>query len=283
MIAEQLTPASAHHGEGPVWDASSGVLRWVDMLSGDVLTLQDDGAVGRLHVGEVAAAVRPRTKEGLVVAVEQGFVLVESDSRVGPVRPAFDDPGVRMNDGGCDPAGRFFCGSMAYDMSPGQGGLFRLDPDGSITQVLHDLDISNGLAWTADGTRAHYVDSGTGRVDVFDYDVGSAGLSNRRPLVVVDPGLGMPDGLALDAEGGTWVALWTGGAVHRYGPDGTLDAVVRLPVSQVTSCAFGGEGLDQLFITTSRLGLGDDAEPAAGAVFRLDPGVRGLPTFAFAG
>lgn len=280
---EQITPAYAHHGEGPVWDRMDGVLRWVDMLAGDVLTLQVDGAVQRLHVGEVAAAVRRREAGGLVVAVEKGFVLVDREGRVGPVRAAFDDQGVRMNDGGCDPAGRFFCGSMAYDMSPGRGSLFRLDPGGEITRVLADLDISNGIAWSLDGTLVHYVDSGTGRVDVFDYDVATATLSGRRPFVTIDPEQGMPDGLALDAEGGTWVALWTGGAVHRYGPEGTLDAVVSLPVSQVTSCAFGGGGLDELFITTSRLGLGDGDEPAAGALFRLAPGVRGLPAAAFAG
>ena len=282
MIPEQLTPADAHHGEGPVWDASAGVLRWVDLHAGDILTLQPDGAVSRLHVGDVAAAFRPRAGGGLVVAVERGFLLVDGDGRVGPVRTAFEDPDVRMNDGGCDPAGRFYCGSMAYDMSPGRGSLFRFDPDGAVTRVLDDLAISNGIAWSADGTRLHYIDSGTGRVDLFDYDLETAELSNRRPLATIDPAQGLPDGLALDAEGGTWVALWTGSAVHRYGPDGTLDAVVRLPVSQVTSCAFGGANLDELFITTSRLDLPDDDEPAAGAVFRVDPGVRGLPVPSFA-
>lgn len=283
MTPEQLTPAHAHHGEGPVWDAAAGSLRWVDMLAGDILTLGADGVVQRAHVGDVAAAFRPRAGGGLVVAVERGFVLVDDDGRVGPVHPAFEDPDVRMNDGGCDPAGRFYCGSMAYDMAPGRGSLFRFDPDGEVTRVLDGLGISNGIAWTADGTRLHFVDTLTGRVDVVDYDLGSAALSNRRPLVTVDPAHGMPDGIALDAEGGTWVALWTGGAVHRYGADGTLDAVVRLPVSQVTACAFGGENLDELFITTSRLGLPDGAEPEAGAVFRVEPGVRGLPAATFAG
>lgn len=283
MTPEQLTPAHAVHGEGPIWDGSAGVLRWVDMLAGDVLTLHPDGEVHRLHVGTVAAAARPRAGGGLVVAVERGFVLVDGDGRVGTVHTAFEDPGVRMNDGGCDPAGRFFCGSMAYDMSPGRGALFRFDPDGEVTRVLDRVGISNGIAWSADGTRVHYVDTLTGRVDVFDYDVASAALTGRRPLATVDRADGLPDGLALDAEGGTWVALWTGSAVHRYGPDGTLDAVIRLPVSQVTACAFGGANLDELFITTSRLDLPADAEPQAGAVFRVDPGVRGLPAPSFAG
>lgn len=283
MTPEQLTAAEADHGEGPVWDHAAGVLRWVDMLAGDILTLRADGVVDRTHVGDVAAAFRPRAGGGLVVAVERGFVLIDDDGRVGPVHVAFEDPDVRMNDGGCDPAGRFYCGSMAYDMAPGRGGLYRFDPDGAVTRVLDGLGISNGIAWSPDGTRVHFVDTLTGRVDLFDYDVGSAGLSNRRPLVTIDRAQGLPDGLALDAEGGVWVALWTGGAVHRYGPEGTLDAVVRLPVSQVTACAFGGENLDELYITTSGLGLPDGAEPTAGAVFRVEPGVRGLPVATFAG
>ena len=282
MKAEQVTSPLAEHGEGPVWDADAGVLRWVDMLAGDVLTLEPSGAVTRLHVGDVAAAFRPRRDGGMVVAVERGFVVVDADGRVGPVHEAFTDPGVRMNDGGCDPAGRFFCGSMAYDAAAGRGALFRFDPDGTVTRVLDGLTISNGIGWTPDGSRAYYVDTGTGRLDVFDYDLGSATLSGRRPVATVDPERGAPDGLALDAEGGIWVALWQGSAVHRYTADGRLDAVVELPARQVTACAFGGPDRDRLFITTSRQDLAD-AEPAAGAVFVADVGVRGAPVATFAG
>lgn len=282
MRAEQVTAPLAEHGEGPVWDADAGVLRWVDMLAGDVLTLEPTGAVTRRHVGDVAAAFRPRAGGGMVVAVERGFVLVDADGRVGPVREAFADSGVRMNDGGCDPAGRFFCGSMAHDAAPGRGSLYRFDPDGTVTHVLAGLTISNGIAWTPDGSRAYFADTGTGRVDVFDYDVTSAQLSGRRPVVTVDPERGQPDGLALDAEGGIWVACWQGGAVHRYTVDGRLDAVVDLPARQVTACAFGGPERDRLFITTSRQDL-VDPERAAGAVFVADVGVRGAPVARFAG
>ncbi len=282
MRADQVTGPLAEHGEGPVWDADAGVLRWVDMLAGDVLTLDRTGAVARRHVGDVAAAFRPRRAGGMVVAVERGFVVVDAEGRVGPVHEAFTDTGVRMNDGGCDPAGRFFCGSMAYDAAPGRGALYRFDPDGTVTRVLTGLTISNGLAWTPDGSLAYYVDTGTGRVDVFDYAVGPATLSDRRPVVHVDPERGQPDGLAVDAEGGIWVALWQGGAVHRYTPDGRLDAVLELPARQVTACAFGGPDRDRLFVTTSRLDL-PDAEPAAGALFVADVGVRGAPVATFAG
>ncbi len=283
MKAEQITAPYADHGEGPVWDQREGVLRWVDMLAGDVLTLDANGTVSRLHVGTVAAALRPRRRGGLVVAVERGFALVEPDGAVGPVQEAFGDSEVRMNDGGCDPRGRFYCGSMAYDMSPGRGALYRFDPDGSITRVLDGVTISNGIVWTPAGDLVYYIDSGTGRVDAFDYDLDRAELADRRPVVSVPAEVGMPDGLTLDAEGGLWVALWGGGAVHRYLPDGRLDAVVELPASQVTACAFGGEDLSELYVSTSTLEVDRADQPAAGALFKVDPGVRGLPAHTFAG
>lgn len=282
MKAEQLTAACATHGEGPVWDAAAGRLRWVDMLRGDVLTRAPDGTIERLHVGSVAAAVRPRAAGGLVVAVERGFAVLDRDGQ--PVREAtaFDDPGYRMNDGGTDRQGRFFCGSMAYDMGDPHGALYRYDADGTIAAVLTGVTVSNGVAWSPDGGSMYYIDSVTQRVDVFDYDTASGTPGRRRPLARVDPERGMPDGLALDDEGGLWVALWHGAAVHRYGPDGRLDAVVELPVELVTACAFGGPAMDQLYITTSREGLAA-ADPAAGALFAVRPGVRGLPCTSFAG
>ena len=278
MRAEQLTEPCAEHGEGPVWDAAAGALRWVDMMRGDVLTLTPAGRVERQHVSKVAAAVRPRAGGGLVVATERGFVLLDDAGQPGPVRAAFTDRRCRMNDGGTDRQGRFLCGSMAYDMTTPCGALYRLDPDRTVTVTLDDVTISNGIAWSRAGEEMYYIDSFTQRVDVLVYET-----LERRPLIEISPDLGMPDGLALDAEGGLWVALWRGRAVHRYARDGRLDAVVELPVDQVTACAFGGPGLDELYITTSRLDLPAGEQPAAGSVFRVDPGVRGLPITPFAG
>lgn len=184
-----------------------------------------------------------------------------------------------MNEGGCDPDGRFYCGSMAYDQRPGGAALYRLDPDGSTRVVLEGVIVSNGLDWSPDGARAYYNDTATYRVSVFDYDR-DAGLTGRRTLVETT---GRPDGLTVDAEGGVWVAISNGGAVHRYTPEGALDAVIELPVTKVTACAFGGPDLDQLFITTSRENLPPGREPLAGALFRAIPGVVGLPTREFAG
>ena len=271
MLAEQVTDAVAVHGEGPVWDGRRCRLVWVDMLRGDLLSLGDD--LERRHVGSVAAAVAPRRAGGYVVATERGFALLDDED----LPELWDDPTVRMNDGACDPDGRFWCGSMAYDAAPGRGALYRLDADRTVHRVLADVTISNGLGWSPDGATAYYVDSPTQRVDAFAYD---GGLRDRRSVAEIAPESGTPDGLTVDAEGGVWVALWQGSAVHRYTPEGRLDAVIELPVSQPTSCAFGGAALDVLYITTSAQ---DRAEPGAGALFAVRPGVRGLPTLEYAG
>jgi sugar lactone lactonase YvrE len=279
--AEMLTKPLAHHGEGPVWVARDTSLYWVDMLAGDVLQLDGEGQVSRHHVGSVAAALRPRADGGLVVAVERGFALVEPDWTMRELPEAFADVSVRMNDGGCDPQGRFYCGTMAYDAAPGAGTLFRLDPDESVHVVLDGVTVSNGLAWSPDGATVYYVDSDTQRIDAFDFDAGSGAFQNRRTVVQIDPDLGSPDGLTVDGEGGLWVALWDGAAVHRYSPDGRLAEVIELPTPRVSACTFGGERLDQLFITTSALNLNGSHE-LAGAVFRAEPGVAGLPVSCYA-
>jgi sugar lactone lactonase YvrE len=277
-VIERFSDPIAFHGEGPVWVDG---LRLVDMLAGDIVTLNASGAVlERVHVGEVAAALRPRRDGGLVVALERGFALIGPDGGLEKLPELWSDAGVRMNDGGTDPDGRFYCGSMAYDMSPGAGALYRLDPDGDVSIILPSVTLSNGFAWSPDGTAAYYIDSLTYRIDVFDYD---GELTNRRPFVTVDRSDGMPDGLTVDREGGVWLALWGGSAVRRYGPDGALEEVLELPVTQVTACTFGGPGLDELYITTSRLEVPGSEQPEAGSVFRARPGVTGLPAVPFAG
>jgi sugar lactone lactonase YvrE len=171
---------------------------------------------------------------------------------------------------------------MAYDQRPGAGALYRLDPDGSVSVVLENVTISNGLEWSPDGSRAYYNDTATYCTDVFDYD-GEAGLTGRRQFVDLSPEAKRPDGLTVDEEGGIWVALSNGGAVRRYTPDGVLDEMVEVPARKVTACTFGGPDLDQLFITTSREGLEPGADPLAGSLFRAAVGVRGLPVREFAG
>jgi sugar lactone lactonase YvrE len=286
LTARPVTAAVAEHGEGPVWHPSFGGVRWVDMHAGDILELTAPDVVSRTHVGTVAAAFRPRRGGGVVLGDQRGFVLLDADLAVERrLPPLWDDPGVRMNEGGADPAGNFWCGSMAYDQSDGAGALYRLTPDLTVGKVLDGVTISNGLGFSPDGARAYYVDTPTGKVDVFDHADGA--LTNRRTAFPVADGPGNPDGLTVDAEGCVWVALFGGAAVHRYAPDGTLLAVVPLPVAQVTASTFGGPDLDRLYVTTSRENLDPDAlaeQPLAGALFVVDvPGVRGLPVLEFAG
>jgi sugar lactone lactonase YvrE len=289
ITAEQATPAVADHGEGPVWNASIGVLASVDMLRGDLLTvdLPHGGAaeVHRRHVGAVLAALRPRARGGWVVALERGFGLLDEPGSSGedearPLGELWSDQGVRMNDGGCDPAGAFWCGSMAYDSARGRGSLYRLAPDGAVATMLTGVTVSNGLCWSPGGSRAYYVDSDMGGIDVLTVDLAAPAVTSRERFVDVDGGT--PDGLTVDAEGGVWVALYGGSAVHRYTADGTLDTVVRLPTTHPTACAFAGPELDELWITSSALGAGA-SDGRAGALYRCRPGVRGLEPLPYRG
>lgn len=279
MLAERLTDAVAHHAEGPCWWPGWGGLRWVDMLAGDVLALDASGTVTRTHVGDVAAMIRPRAGGGAVIALERGLAFADVDWRVDPLRPMWETDAVRMNEGGVAPDGSLYVGSMAYDQAEGAASLYRVDPDLTATTALGSVTVSNGIDWSPDGTLAYYDDTPTGRIQVFDWSPDD-GLTQGRVLAEVD---GFPDGLTVDGEGGIWTAIFGGGRVERRAPDGTLDAVIEVGARQVTACTFGGEDLDELFITTSREGLDEGEDPAAGSVFVARPGVLGKAVTPFAG
>jgi len=281
MQVEQVTDPVAYHGEGPVWSARWGGLRWVDMLAGDVLSLSAAGDVRRNHVGSVAAALRPRRGGGAVIGVERGFALEDPDGSLTFLPELWNGSDVRMNEGGCDPDGRFYCGSMAYDQRPGAASLYRLDADLTVHVVLDGITVSNGLEWSPDGSHAYYNDTATHRISVFDYDPES-GLTGRRTFTEIPDG-GRPDGLTVDSGGGVWTAISNQGAVHRYAPDGRLEEVVEVPARKVTACTFGGTQLTELFITTSREGVPDGEDPLAGSLFRASPQVAGRPAREFAG
>jgi sugar lactone lactonase YvrE len=281
MGVEQLTDPVVYHGEGPVWYPGWGGLRFVDMLAGDVMSLAADGSLKRRHVGSVAAAVRPRLGGGAVIGVERGFALEEPDGTLTALPELWSNPGVRMNEGGCDPDGRFYCGSMANDQSIGAASLYRLDPDRSVEVVLDQVTVSNGLEWSPDGSLAYYNDTATFAISVFDYDT-AAGLTNRRTFAKLPDG-GRPDGLAVDAESGVWTAVSNDSAVYRYSADGVLEEKLAVPARKVTACTFGGEHLDHLFITTSQENVHTREDPLAGSLFYADVGVKGVPVRLFAG
>jgi sugar lactone lactonase YvrE len=282
---EVVLDARAELGEGPLWNPEAGRLLWVDILAGAVHTLDPrTGEDEVFDVGGPVGVVRRRAAGGLIAATEHGFAALDPAS--GTVRrlAELERPGGpwRFNDGGCDPQGRFYCGTMAYDEAPGAGTLYRLDPDRTVSVTLREVTISNGLQWNRAGDTVFYADTPTGRVDSFDFDPASGAFTDRRTFTEISGG-GLPDGMAIDEEDGIWVALWGGSAVHRYDRTGRLDLSLDLPVSNVTACAFGGPELQTLFITTSRQGLDEDDQPDAGAVFRYEAGVRGAPQHTFAG
>lgn len=280
MRPEQVTDPIVYHGEGPAWSPSWGGLRWVDMLAGDILSLRDD-RIERTHVSGVAAAVRPRRGGGAVIGIERGFALESPDGQITALPEVWASPGIRMNEGGCDPQGNFWCGSMAYDQRPGAASLYRLSPEGSVDVMLEGVTVSNGLEWSPDGSLVYYSDTATGKVAVFDFDP-DEGLRNPRVLVELPDG-GRPDGLTVDSEGCVWVAVVNAGAIHRYLSDGTLDGVIDVPAGKITACTFGGENLDRLYITTSQENVDTSADPLAGALFVAEVDVTGLPLREFAG
>ena len=281
LLAEQLTGRVTFHGEGAVWSELWVGLRCVDMLAGEVLDVDADGRVTRHKVGSVAAMIRPCSEGLSVVALERSVALWDEQAgTVEPLATPLLGEGRRFNEGVCTPDGALLIGSLAYDLHPGGGELLRIEPSGETSVVLSDVTISNGVGFAPDGTRAYYVDSARGAIEVFTL-TDSGRWVDRRTLVAIDPEQGTPDGLWVDTEGGVWVALHGGGAIHRYLPDGRLDEIVTVPARQVTSCTFGGPRLQTLFITTSRENLADDDDPLAGSLFCVETGIRGLAALPF--
>lgn len=284
LAAEVALPARAILGEGPTWDDRTGTLLWVDILARRVHTYSPaTGADTVVETPQHVGAAKPREGGGLVLNLRDGVGLLDPD---GGFRWLVEWPveGVRGNDAAVDAAGRLWAGTMAYDIRPGGGRLNRVEPDGSFVTVLDSVTISNGIGWSPDGSRMYYIDTPLRRVDVFDVDGETGLVTARRTLTAVTRG--QPDGLTVDADGCVWVALWDGGAVHRYTPEGELDRVVELPVSHVTACAFGGPDLTDLYVTTASEGLGEEVlatQPLAGALFVVPGAGAGLPIARFAG
>lgn len=284
--AEVFYAGHAQLGEGIQWDASQGALLWIDIDAGRVFRMKPGGEPEHIELGQKVGAVAPRRSGGLVLAVKEGFALMDrwGDPARVVASPEKDKPKNRMNDGKCDSAGRFFGGSISP--GPKDARFYRFDPDGSVRVVLEDITISNGLGWSPDNRTMYYIDSPTFRVEAFDYDAATGALSGRRTLIQLQREEGEPDGMTVDETGCLWVALYNGSAVRRYTPKGVLDRTIEVPTPLVTCCAFGGSDLSELYITSCSSQL-DEArrakEPHAGDVFVVSPGVKGLPVFSFGG
>lgn len=290
-------PAPVFHAEGPTWDAEHGQLLWVDIPNGTVLraSVSGDGTLSQVaadHGGDTVGFVVPCAAGGWLLGAGGGITHLTED---GAARVLLDlageggseeAGGTRMNDGGCDRAGRWYGGTMAFDKRPGAGALYRLDLDGTVTTVLDELTISNGMGWSPDDRTVYLADSGPGLVWAFDYDLASGEFTRQRVFLDFTDQDGVADGLTTDDEGCVWTALWGGSQVRRWSPDGELLAVVDLPVPQVSSCAFAGPERDLMVISTSAEGLDEQAraaQPDAGRLFTARPGVSGAAAFPYRG
>ena len=268
-----------------MWCAGEGVLYWVDIDVGRIHRYDPaTGADEHVEIGEPVGAVAP-TRSGSSSSPPGAALLCSTPgaAATGGCRTSRATGRMtRMNDGACDSSGRFWAGTMHAELDPGHGSLYRLDPDGTVTRMVEDVSISNGIAWSPDDTVMYYIDTPTQGVDAFDFAAAEGTISNRRRVFDIDPADGQPDGLIVDADGYLWVALWEGWAVHRYRPDGKLVGVVEIPCERVTKCAFGGAALDDLYITTASSAEPSPEQPHAGGLFRARPGVTGLPSTPFA-
>jgi sugar lactone lactonase YvrE len=264
-MAEPVGSIQAQLGEGPRWDAGAGRLLWVD-IEGERLHAGDR----TVECGAMVGAVAPWAGDTVLAALQDALAAVDVGG--GSVRRLtaipHGRPRMRTNDGACDAAGRFWIGTMALDESPSAGALYRYDPDGALHTMLSDVTLSNGLGWDPAGRLMYYIDSPTQRVDALDFDVASGDVENRRPFAVIPDTDGIPDGLAVDDDGGIWVALYGGGRVLRLDPDGVVSGQVEVPVPRATACCFAG---NRLFVT-AREGL-----------FALDVPYSGPPARPFGG
>lgn len=289
LQAELVLDAKAELGEGALWHPFEKKLYWVD-IEGKVLHIYDPlSAYDRqLAMGERIGTVAFAQAGGALVALQNGIHHLDVDTqKLTLLNNPLPDPKLRFNDGKCDPSGRFWVGSIALDSRKKGAALYRFDPDKTIHKMLDGVTISNGIVWTSDRKTMYYNDTPTLKIQAFDYEDKTGVISNRRVAVTIPEGLGSPDGMTIDVEDKLWVALWGGNCVARFDPaTGALMHRITVPAPHVSSCAFGGDNLDTLYITTAREGMNAEKLqefPLSGGLFSVKPGVRGLPAFFYVG
>lgn len=285
-IATAIPGSASRLGEGPLWHPQQQVLYWAGI---------EDCALRKYKpaTGEVKVYQMPERVSAVVPAA--GKLVVALQNRVCKYNPAtgelqelahvMQNPDIRFNDGKCDPQGRLWLGTMALDVRPGAAALYRIGPGLQVTQVQQNLTISNGLAWSGNGRTLYFIDSPTHTIQAFDFNPATGQISNPQIVVRVPEQEGMPDGMTIDVAGNLWVALHGGGAVVCYNP-GTGQELQRIevPAQNVTSCCFGGENLDILYITSAREWLTEEQlqqYPLSGCVFEVKLEVQGLPADSF--
>lgn len=273
-------------GEGPVWVGREAALYWVDIVAGTLFRWSEQDGASTIAVARPLCSIVPRAGGGFVGGSYEGFVGVDEQYRLTLIaNPEPDRPVNRMNDGKTDREGRFWAGTMDRHEQAASGALYRLDPDRTWTRIDDGYRVTNGPAFSPDGRTLYHSDSALQRI--YSFDLAADGtVSNKRLFAQFGEGEGYPDGMTVDAEGCLWVAFWGGWCVRRLAPDGAVLASIAVPTQCPTSCAFGGEALDQLFITSAARDLDAQerlAQPTAGGLFVTRPGVCGIAERPYAG
>jgi len=275
--------AGAFLGEGPLWSPKEHCLYWVDIKGRTIHRYFPDHHIRQTFMlQEEIGCIALRKSGGFVAGMRSGLAFVEPENgSVYPVAaPECALPGNRFNDGKCDRFGRFWAGTMDDAAKQATGALYRLSPDLTVTRMLSGVVVSNGIAWSPDNRIMYYTDSENRTILAFDYDAETGDISRQHVFVRVTDEAGLPDGLTVDAEGFIWSAHWDGWRITRYNPDGDIDRVIRMPVPRPTSCAFGGDSLNKLYVTSASIDLSPTqlaAAPLSGGLFELDVGTTGLP------
>ncbi len=275
-------------GEGAFWNHQRQELYWVDILGKSLNIYNPSNKSNRkfplpYRVGTVV----PQTDSSAVVALDNGIYMLNTFNR-NLRQISFVESDIltnRFNDGKCDPNGNLWVGSMHLEEKEPAASLYKVTPDGTTTKMLDNITISNGIVWSKDGKTMYYIDTPTAKIRAFDFNLENSTISNERVVVEVDEDDGFPDGMAIDEQDKLWVGLWNGNAVARYDPEnGKLMEKIEVPAHNVTSCAFGGENLDILYITTARVDMTEEElekYPLAGSIFSVKPGVRGVKSSFF--
>lgn len=276
-------------GEDPVWNSHNNSIYWIDILNGEI---QEYSIALKTHrtipLGQMIGSFALCTDGNFIAALQHGFAFINRIT--GEIKMIADPeahlPGNRFNEGKCDPAGRFWAGTMALSEANGAGSLYVLQKDLKPMRVVTDVSISNGLAWSADHRTLYYIDSPTRQVVAYDYEKSSGRISNKRTVIKIASEEGFPDGMTIDMEGMLWIGHWNGWQVARWNPHtGEKLSHIKMPVAKVTSCTFGGEDLQDLYITTAKVDLAEGEikkQPLAGSLFVVhNCGYKGVPAFEF--
>jgi len=288
-LIEVVVPHRCLVGEGPVWDTQKKAICWIDIVDGEIHEyIPGQGTFSTISVNQMIGSFAVCKNGGFIGGLKNGIGFIDRETGETDIfaAPEAGLPDNRFNEGKCDPEGRFWAGTMTHGFDEGKGSLYRVDKDKTVTKQIPGVTISNGLAWTADGQTLYYVDTPTWQVAAFRYDPASGAINDKRIAVQIPEEDGWPDGMTIDTEGMLWIAHWDGWRVTRWDPlTGKKLLTIKIPAAKVSSCTFGGEHFEDLYITTARIGLTENQlkdQPLAGSLFVWrNCGYKGSAAFEF--